>query len=65
VEAAQAKMTGVKETVYEPIAANVAVYERLYSVYKLLHDGFGGVESSMALGGVMKELIPIRNDARK
>jgi len=65
VEAAQTVMTGVKATVFEPIAANVAVYERLYRVYKLLHDGFGGVDSTTDLGGVMKELIAIRDEARR
>src|SRR5690606_16797482 len=40
VEAAQARMTGVKETVYTPIAANVASYARLFQVYRTLHDAF-------------------------
>ncbi|TWT76978.1 Ribulokinase [Posidoniimonas polymericola] len=65
VPSAQAAMTGVKETVYEPIAENVAVYERLYVVYKLLHDAFGGQIGAADLGGVMKDLIAIRQSARK
>jgi L-ribulokinase len=65
VEAAQAAMTGVKETVYEPVAANVAVYRDLYKVYKTLHDAFGTKDFSGSLSGVMKDLIRIRERARK
>lgn len=65
VEAAQGAMTGVKETVYEPIPANVAVYDRLYKVYRTLHDAFGTPDFSGSLSGVMKELIAIRSEARK
>jgi L-ribulokinase len=65
VEAAQAKMTGVKDTVYEPILANVAVYRELYQIYKTLHDAFGTKEFTGSLSGVMKELIKIRERARK
>ncbi|MEO1498338.1 MAG: ribulokinase [Planctomycetota bacterium] len=64
VQAAQAAMTGVKETVYRPIAEHAAVYRRLYAVYKTLHDAFGTTEWSGSLGGVMKELIAIRHEAR-
>ena len=65
VEEAQAKMTGVKSTLYEPIAANVAVYAKLYSVYKTLHDAFGTTGFSGSLSGVMKELVAIRHDVRR
>jgi L-ribulokinase len=65
VEAAQVAMTGVKETVYEPIAANVAVYRELYKIYKTLHDAFGTKDFSGSLSGVMKDLIRIRERARK
>jgi L-ribulokinase len=64
VEAAQARMTGVKSTVYEPIAANVAVYAKLYAVYKTLHDAFGSTGFHGSLAGVMKDLIAIRHEAR-
>lgn len=64
-EAAQAAMTGVKDTVYEPIAANVAVYRELYKVYKTLHDAFGTKSFSGSLSGVMKDLLRIRERARK
>ncbi|MEQ8849723.1 ribulokinase [Botrimarina sp.] len=63
--AAQRAMTGVKPTVYEPIPANAAVYAELYRVYKTLHDAFGSAGWSGSLAGVMKDLIAIRNRARK
>lgn len=65
VEAAQAAMTGVKDTVYEPIAANVEVYRDLYKIYMTLHDAFGTKDYSGSLYGVMKDLIRIRERARK
>ena len=58
-------MTGVKETVYTPIAANVATYARLSRVYQALHDAFGIAGASGSLAGVMKELISIRREARQ
>lgn len=64
VSAAQAKVTGTKDVVYHPIDENVAVYERLYALYLAVHDAFGGVNKTADLGGVMKELISIRQSAR-
>ncbi|MEZ4559767.1 MAG: hypothetical protein R2854_25560 [Caldilineaceae bacterium] len=39
--AAAEKMGGLKDEVYTPIPANVALYDRLYADYKLLYDYFG------------------------
>jgi L-ribulokinase len=64
-QAAQKAMTGVKETEYHPIPENVAVYERLYKVYRTLHDAFGTKEFQGSLGGVMKDLISIRDEVRR
>ncbi|MCA9241927.1 MAG: hypothetical protein KDA37_17070, partial [Planctomycetales bacterium] len=65
VEAAQAAMTGVKETIYEPIPENAAVYAKLYEVYRTLHDAFGTPDFKGSLSGVMKDLIAIRDKARR
>jgi L-ribulokinase len=65
VEAAQAKMTGVKPTVFEPQPANVAIYARLYPIYRKLHDAFGTTGFNGSLSDVMKDLIAIRNEVRK
>jgi len=59
-----AAMTGVKDVVYKPNAANHAVYDRLFAQYKLLHDAFGGVKTEN-LGGVMKELLKIQKEQQQ
>ena len=43
-EAAITAMASPVDRIYHPIAENVAVYEKLYAVYKTLHDKFGGEE---------------------
>jgi L-ribulokinase len=62
--AAQKAMTSLKPVVYRPVAANRKVYERLYRLYLRLHDAFGGVTDKAALGGVMKELLAIKDGQR-
>lgn len=61
---AQKAMTGLKPVVYKPDAKAHAVYGRLYKLYRQLHDAFGTREWSGNLGGVMKELISIRESNR-
>jgi L-ribulokinase len=63
-EAAQQKMTGVKDQVYEPQAKAVATYARLFRLYSDLHDALGTREWQGNLSHVMKELITIRREAR-
>lgn len=58
---AQAKMTGLKEIIYRPIAANRVIYEKLHALYLSLHDAFGGVSKSADLSHVMKELLAIKS----
>jgi L-ribulokinase len=65
VETAQNAMTGTKDVVYTPNPEAVAVYKRLNALYTTLHDAFGKKEWSGSLHGVMKELIKIRDEARK
>jgi L-ribulokinase len=57
---AQAAMTGLKEVIYRPIHENRGHYETLYSLYRVLHDAFGGLSPSVDLGRVMKELLEIK-----
>ena len=64
VEAAQKKMTGVRDAVYRPSKAAAVVYAELYDVYRALHDAFGTPARS-ALHHVMKDLIAIRDRARR
>jgi L-ribulokinase len=59
-QSAQKGMTSLKPAKYQPIPENEAVYNRLYALYRQMHDAFGGVNRSADLSGVMKELIRIR-----
>ncbi len=56
---AQARMTGVKETTYQPNVAAHETYNDLFSLYRQLHDAFGGV-ATLDLAGVMKDLLMIK-----
>ena len=57
---AQMAMTRVKEVVYRPDPENHKVYNELFSLYRKLHDAFGGVDEAAGLGGVMKDLLAIK-----
>jgi len=64
-EEAIPRMAGAPERVFNPIPANAAVYERLFKLYRSLHDAFGLRDSTANLGMVMKELLEIRDQTRK
>lgn len=64
--AATAAMTGIKDVVFTPAPAHRATYDRLYALYRRLHDAFGhpaGTEGS--LFDVMKALLDVRDAARR
>lgn len=52
---AAAVMARVREETFKPIAANVALYDRLYREYRGLHDYFGHEN------GIMKRLKALKN----
>jgi L-ribulokinase len=60
---AVAAMTGVMPNQYTPVAAQAAVYEKLYRLYRQLHDSFGVRGHSADLSNVMKDLLDIRDRA--
>jgi L-ribulokinase len=62
--AAQA-MVSVSDTVYEPIATNQEIYERLFRLYRRLHDLFGTKEYAENQFDLMKGLIAIRGEVRR
>jgi L-ribulokinase len=62
---AQKAMTGLKSRVFQPNPAAHAVYKELYSFYRKLHDAFGTQQAAGNLYDVMKQLIEIRNRARR
>jgi L-ribulokinase len=63
--AALKAMTGLKPRVHKPDPAAHAVYKELYSLYRQLHDAFGTEYWTGNLSHVMKQLIQIRDRARK
>ena len=58
--AAQAAMTSLKPLHYEPEPGAQRVYDGLYTLYRQLHDAFGGVNKAADLSGVMKALIDLK-----
>lgn len=58
---AQAAMCGIKDITYRPIEENNRVYQKLYALYKQLHDAFGVQDWSGKLANVMKELLGIKD----
>ena len=54
---AQTAMCGIKKVTYKPIAENHAIYKRVYTLYKHIHDAFG----SGTMANVMKELLNIKD----
>ncbi|SNS47711.1 L-ribulokinase [Anaerovirgula multivorans] len=59
IEAAAEKMGGVKEKYYSPIPENVSIYEKLYAIYKELHDYFGRGSND-----AMKKLKEIKKEVQ-
>ena len=57
---AQEKMTSLKPVKYIPNPKAKAVYDELYAIYRLMHDGFGGVNRLVDMSGIMKDLIAIK-----
>ena len=56
-----ARMTGTKEKKYLPNPNHVAVYERLFRIYRRLHNIFGTPNEAENLHDIMKELLHIRD----
>jgi L-ribulokinase len=64
-EEAQKRMTGVKASVYKPNPKAATVYAELYRIYRQMHDAFGTATYRGTVFRVMKDLIAIRDYARK
>ena len=61
---AQRKMTSLKKVAYKPERAAQKTYDRLYALYRQLHDSLGGLNKSADLSQVMKELLTIKASSR-
>ena len=59
---AQAAMTSLKPVSYNPKPEHQSIYNRLYALYRQLHDAFGGINKCADLSGVMKDLIQIKEE---
>jgi L-ribulokinase len=64
VEEAQKKMTGVKK-ITNPDPRHHKIYQKMYTLYKKLHDAFGTKEWTGNLYNVMKDLIDLREKQRR
>ena len=60
---AQERMTHLKDETYRPDPQAHAAYNRLFALYKQVHDAFGGVNPMADLGNVMKDLLEIKEEA--
>lgn len=57
-------MTALNPRVFQPDPASQAVYDRLYALYRRIHDAFGVLGTQDDLSGVMKALLAIRDEVR-
>jgi L-ribulokinase len=57
---AQKAMTSLKNVAYRPDAGRRKIYNRLYRLYRGLHDGFGGRQPDTNLSAVMKDLLALK-----
>ncbi len=62
---AQKAMCAVKKITYKSDPQNNKVYQKLYSIYKQLHDAFGLASFSGKMANVMKELLDIKDKAAR
>jgi L-ribulokinase len=63
--AAQRAMTRLAPGATKPRPAARKIYNRLYALYRDVHDAFGGVNDASRMAHVMKDLLAIQADARK
>ena len=62
---AAAAMVHVDDKVYVPHPENQETYDRLFQLYKKMHDSYGMRDYREGLFEVMKELLVIRDKAKK
>lgn len=56
-------MTSVKDVTYKPDDKNHKVYQKLFTLYKKVHDAFGTEGYTESLYNVMKDLLDIKEKA--
>ncbi|MFT3787200.1 MAG: ribulokinase [Tepidisphaeraceae bacterium] len=55
-------MTGCQDKVYSPEPKAAAVYEKLFKLYRQVHDSFGVAGTKADISNVMKDLLTIRDE---
>ena len=63
IEEAMEHMTQVSDEVFVPDPESMQVYDRLYALYRKLHDAFGKTGIHPDVSEIMKDLIDIKMDA--
>ncbi len=58
-------MVAAPARTYTPTEEGTAVYEKLYRLYRQVHDAFGVAGASGSISNVMKDLLTIRDAARQ
>lgn len=56
----QDKSCKVLDKIYQPNSRNVITYNKIYAIYKNLHDAFGIEGTKIEMYSVMKDLIKIK-----
>jgi len=62
--AAVQAMTSLSDVSYNADPERARTYDRLYALYRQIHDAFGGLNRQADLSAVMKDLIDIKTSAR-
>ena len=57
-------MTAVQDQRFTPEPDNARTYDKLYALYKRLHDAFGTKTAESSLYDVMKQLLAIRENVK-
>ena len=64
LEQAQERICKFSKKKYKPKSENVEIYEKLYNLYKQLHNAFGTNHYNASLYNVMKELLKIKRECQ-
>ncbi|HTY63027.1 MAG TPA: ribulokinase [Acidobacteriota bacterium] len=64
VGAAQKAMVGTGRE-YRPVEKNHRTYQKVYALYRRLHDAYGTPQWSGSMYSLMKELLDIRDEVRR
>lgn len=65
VPAAQKKMVHLKTARFTPHAASATVYDRIFQVYRMVHDALGTQDYRGDLYRIMKDMMAIRDQVRR